>query len=91
MTRNDLDTTDSRVFKKLNQRNDGTCDTAKGFWRRLDKVVTIENVVGRDTVLRACGNEPSDVAGLLQTIFTVVDASYGPRIMLVYQPEKMQH
>jgi hypothetical protein len=88
LTRDDLGTTDSRVFKKLDQCNGGTCDTAKGFWSRLDEVITVEDVVGRDAMLRTCGNEPGDVAGVLKPIFTVVDASYGSRTMLVHQPEK---
>jgi hypothetical protein len=51
LTRDDLGTTDSRVFKTLDQRNDGASDTAKGFWSRLDEVITIEDVVGWDAVL----------------------------------------
>jgi len=88
LTRDDFGTTDSRVFKKFDQRNDGTCDTAKGFWSRLDEIITIEDVAGRDAQLRTCSNELGDIAGVLRSIFAVVDASYGPRTMLVHQPDK---
>jgi hypothetical protein len=74
-----------RVFKELDQRDNGTCHTAKGFWCRLDEIVTVEDVVGRDAVLRECSDELGDVAGVLETILAVVDASYGSRAVLVHQ------
>jgi hypothetical protein len=91
LTGEDLVTVYCRVFKELDQRDDGTCHTAKGFWCCLYEVVTVEDVVGRDTVLRARSNEPGDVTSVLETILAVVDASYGPRGVLVHQPERMRH
>jgi hypothetical protein len=46
-----LGTTDSRIFKTLDQRSDAASDTAKGFWSRLYEVNAIEDVVGWDVIM----------------------------------------
>lgn len=85
MAGDDFATVYWRVFKELDQRDNGTCHTAKGFWCRLDEIVTVEDVVGRDAVLRECSDELGDVAGVLETILAVVNASYSSRAVLVHQ------